>query len=71
MSSVCVGVSLHAASCLENGEMKLAVILLPIKLTMGNQSTEAEGILSVGGRDLALDLTDLLTPVVARYFVEY
>ena len=36
------------------------------------ESSEAAGFfLSVGGRDLVLDLADLPLLVVARYFVEY
>lgn len=34
-------------------------------------SSEAAGFLSVGGRDLVLDLPDLLLLMVARYFAEY
>ena len=53
--------------------MELTIMLLPIKFARGKnrESSEAAGFLSVGGRDLVLDLTDLLLLVVARYFVEY
>lgn len=58
---------------MENADIKLAIMLLPIKFARGEnrESSEAAGFLSVGGRDLVLDLADLLLLVVARNFVEY
>lgn len=53
--------------------MELTIMLLPIKLARGRteEVRRRQGFLSVGGRDLVLDLADLLLLVVARYFVEY
>lgn len=53
--------------------MELAIMLLPIKFAKGKREKvqRRQGFLSVGGRDLVLDLADLLLLVVAHYFVEY
>jgi len=57
----------------ENADMELTIMLLPIKLAREREEEvqRRQGFLSVGGRDLVLDLADLLILVVARYFVEY
>ena len=58
---------------MENADIELTITLPPIKVARGRteEVQRRQGFLSVGGRDLVLDLADLLLVVVARYFVEY
>lgn len=90
-SSVCVactrGGCLHAASCnspcLQTADTGLAIVLLPIKFAWGETGRQREGekvqrlsgFLSVGGRDLVLDLTDLLfqaeAPLLCGILIPY
>lgn len=58
---------------MENADIELTIMLLPIKVARGRteEVQRRQVFLSVGGRDLVLDLADLLLLVVARYFVEY